>query len=141
MQKSGSDPTMSPYIATDLDMVALLICPECHMGFLLRCGPEGLTAEHIAMLEASSSVSQHISRTGHTSVLEQAPMLLETPAVGNGSASQRISLMQAILVALGYECKTDEELELLPWVVRKGLEYYVRQIGSPVAALFPESGK
>lgn len=132
MHKRSVDPSGISDVGVGREAVALLTCPHCNICFLVQC-PEGIFGSALkTQLKINSSVSRHEAQTGHMGTLNQVPMMLDFSLPGQATAGQRIALMQAIYVALGYECRTEGEIELLPLIVRRGLEIYLRDIGSPL---------
>lgn len=130
MHKRSADPTSPPMRFED-GCVALLSCGQCDVAFLVRCGPDGMTSELKSSLKRNSSLQKHEAQTGHIGILDQEPMVLQLSRLSDIPAHAQVALMQAVFNTLGYECRTVDELVLLPLIVRMGLEGYLRKYGPP----------
>lgn len=94
--------------------MALLRCPECGMSFLTKYDIELFSKTQVDNLRTNSSVSLHVSRTGHFKILIQQPLIIKVDPSDQISAGEKMAIMQAIYITLGYKCKTDKELVILP---------------------------
>lgn len=133
MHKRSVDPTMDHANSRSRsdDVVVFLKCSKCCVSFLIRCDKGVLTEEKKRALQRSSSISVHEAQTGHRGILSQVPLSLNLNGLQGIPAHSRVALMQAVYSALGYECKTDAELAILPNIVRLGLLAYLRRYGAP----------
>lgn len=132
MQKRSVDPSMSRSVVRgNIVDVVLLKCPSCNMCFLIRCEGGILTDGKKDSLRRSSSISVHEDKTGHCGILSQEPLPLHLNSLHEVPAYARVALMQAVYTALGYECKTDAELVIIPRIVQLGLLCYVEKYGAP----------
>lgn len=97
-------------------------CPSCSMMYIIGGEESPQTILSAAIEDKSSIITKHSAITGHPPPKGQQPIQLKTLGHNDIPSDQRVVLLKLIYEELGYECSTNEKLQLIPPLVAQGVK-------------------
>ncbi|XP_059226646.1 uncharacterized protein LOC106088415 isoform X18 [Stomoxys calcitrans] len=95
-------------------------CLGCTTIFLIGSQIPIMTLTYEILNNENSTINKHCKLTNHPKPEGKTPVQIQIQG-DHIPASQQIILIKTIFETIGYECKTNQQIALLPQLVRKGI--------------------